>query len=154
GYTAAGHDLEVLARATGAAGAEDTYGLSIAGGNVSFWHYTAGYSTYYQVGSYHSVSIAGGDVLTLKVEGTDPSVTLTAYKNGVQVAQETDSDVRRKTTVGSAGLIAKTGSGVASDLAMFDVLWAGSIGGPSASISPSSATLNHGDTQAFSFAGG
>jgi hypothetical protein len=78
-------------------------GRFVEGTGFQFYRLDPG-QTYVQLGSNVAATLANGDTLRFTVTGTGATVTLTLYKNGVQVAQTTDNNANRIVSNGKVGL--------------------------------------------------
>jgi hypothetical protein len=98
-----------------------------------------------------NTALAANDVITLAAAGSSP-VVLSAYQNGLLLGTYSDASGGKLTAAGSAGLEIFASAPVSQDICR--CLWSGAIGGPSGSISPTSATVATGGTQLFTATGG
>lgn len=78
------------------------------GPNLSIFRNIAGAGT--QIGVSETVSYAPNDVIKMEVSGTGATVTITVYKNGVQVHQVTDTSGSRLVS-GTRGMVGGYGAG-------------------------------------------
>jgi hypothetical protein len=107
-----------------------------------------------QIGTTQNLAsqVAAGDTLGATIAGTSTPV-ITVYRNGTQIYQATDPGTSPNaplTTAGSAGVMLQVFDGTHTDV--IRTIWAGAIGGPTQTITPSSATVVWGQTQAFTAA--
>ena len=138
----------------GTYGSQSYYWIQFGIGSPSFFYvYCWTGVTQVNLIALTNITLNAGDVLTLEVSGTGSTVTLTVLQNGTQVAQGTDTTATRITAAGSVGVRIPISPSPGGDKALIATLWAGAIGGPSASLSPSSASVAWGATQAFTGSG-
>jgi hypothetical protein len=153
----AGNENGIMVRLVGSPGSEDGYlcysvGASGSTISVGFLRWIHG-DTYTLLGTLQTVSAAAGDVLFYTVAGTGSTVTLTVYQNGSLVYTIGDTNAARITSAGRVGIRILNGGGAGSG-DFVRTLWAGSTSGPSAGVSPSSATVHRNGTRALSATGG
>src|SRR5262249_39794546 len=137
-----------IVRASGASGSENYYALNVDDDGGGFDIVAV---LRYLSGSYTNITgtlplasrVPVGGVLELRVSGTGSTVTLTALINGTVLGTGTDTSGSRIISAGAVGLRI-TGSGSGTDI--IRTLWAGTAGGPSASVSPGSATVAYGNS--------
>jgi hypothetical protein len=139
-------------RLTGSPGSQSCYLIVTQGSPYTIYisRYNAGSQT-----NLTSVVIGGspaaGDVISLSAQTISGNVTVTAYVNGTQVAQTVDSSGSKLTSVGVAGiLLDKYGASSSTDI--IRALWAGAIGGPTETITPSTPSVVLSATQSFTAA--
>lgn len=103
--SSASFDAGVIVRQSGSGATTSGYYLDAYSGNtVELFRRVAGVDT--SLGS-RTTTLANGDVYTLEVSGTGATVTLKAYKNGVQLGADfTDTNAARIVAAGQAGVIA------------------------------------------------
>jgi len=136
------------ARCSGANGSTSGYFLQVTSTGLfgALYQIVAGNPT--QIGSNFTAPYAAtNDTFSLQVSGSGATVTLTVLYNGTQLYQTTDTSAARITAAGSAGFLDYDN---ANGNDVVRTIWAGAIGGPSAGISPSSASVSYGGTQTFS----
>lgn len=106
----------------------------------------------YTVGSDHSISTPNpGDTLTVRCQGSGSTVTITAYLNGTLATSWTDTGAHRITTAGQAGVwLYQSGT---SSTDVIRTVWAGAIGGPAESITPSTASVQYLGAKTFAAGG-
>jgi hypothetical protein len=147
-----------IIRAAGGFGNQSYYFLLLTQGSpdhadLYYVSYTSFVATVVELGTVNlSSNLAAGDVFALQASGSGPTVTLTAFRNGTQILQVTDSSGTRITAAGSAGIYSFQSSG-ATGTNIIRTIWAGAIGGPSESVNPGSATIQWSATQSFSGVG-
>ena len=107
-------------------------------------------STYTNLISLTGVAVTANDVFGVTVAGSGATVTLTVTHNGTQIATANDTSSGRLVAAGSLGLRVTNVSSGSPD--QMRALWAGAIGGPTETITPSSATVALSATQSFTAA--
>jgi hypothetical protein len=98
-----------------------------------------------------NTNLGAGDEITLAVSGSGATVTLTAYQNGVQFGQETDTSGSRIVTAGAAGFY--NAIYAPGDTDQIRTVWAGAIGGPAASVTPQYSTIPYSASETIAFVG-
>ena len=96
-------------------------------------------------------SFAAGDTWTATIAGTVTPV-ITVFRNGTQVYQATDSSGTVIATAGHPGFMIVEPNGGDASSAVISTMWAGAIGGPTETITPSTVTVLLGGTQSFTAA--
>ena len=138
-------------RLTGSSGSQSYYLLEVAptaGVAVLAVDLFVAPSTYTNLISLTGVAVAANDVFGVTVAGSGATVTLTVTHNGTEIGTAADTSSGRLVTAGSLGLRIPGGTGD-----QMRTLWAGAIGGPSETISPSVALLALSGTQTFTAGG-